>query len=66
MSCSYEQESKVQFVIDAVFAFANALHNLYEDVCAGYPKKGVCPAMTQYDGGDFYKNYLLNVSFVGK
>lgn len=22
--------------------------------------------MAQYDGGDFYKNYLLNVSFTGK
>ncbi|CAH0562056.1 unnamed protein product [Brassicogethes aeneus] len=62
-SVGYEQESKVQFVVDAVYAFALALHNLYEDVCKDYKMGGVCPAMTQYDGGDFYKNYLLNVSF---
>ncbi|XP_044256877.1 metabotropic glutamate receptor [Tribolium madens] len=59
----YEQESKVQFVVDAVYAFALALHNLYRDLCKDYRKSGVCPAMTQYDGGDFYKKYLLNVSF---
>lgn len=65
--CSrYEQESKVQFVVDAVYAFAYALHNLYEDLCKNYTKPGICPAMTQYDGGDFYKKYLLNVSFKGK
>jgi hypothetical protein len=56
----------VQFVVDAVYAFALALHNLYSDVCKNYRKSGVCPAMTQYDGGDFYKKYLLNVSFTGK
>ncbi|XP_056645279.1 metabotropic glutamate receptor isoform X2 [Diorhabda sublineata] len=62
-SVGYEQESKVQFVVDAVYAFALALHNLYEDLCKDYNQTGVCPAMTQYDGGDFYKKYLLNVSF---
>lgn len=62
----YEQESKVQFVVDAVYAFALALHNLYEDLCKDYNQSGVCPAMTQFDGSDFYKRYLLNVSFIGK
>ncbi|KOC62157.1 Metabotropic glutamate receptor [Habropoda laboriosa] len=28
----YEQESKVQFVVDAVYAFGLALHNLHKDV----------------------------------
>lgn len=62
----YEQESKVQFVVDAVYAFALALHNLYKDVCINWHGIGVCPEMTNYDGGDFYKKYLLNVSFIGK
>lgn len=53
-------------MVDAVYAFALALHNLYEDLCKNYKKLGVCPAMTQYDGGEFYKKYLLNVSFAGK
>ena len=60
----FETDSKVQFVIDAVYAFAHALNKLKEDVCPYW--KGVCPAMTYYDGGDFYKNYLLNVHFKGK
>ena len=61
---SFEQDSKVQFVIDAVYAFAYALDALKKDVCPTY--RGVCPAMTYYDGGDFYKNYLLKVDFIGK
>ena len=61
---AFEQDSKVQFVIDAVYAFAHALDALKRDKC---PKlRGVCPAMTTYDGGDFYKNYLLKVDFIGK
>ncbi|KAH8391456.1 hypothetical protein KR215_004293, partial [Drosophila sulfurigaster] len=29
----YEQESKTQFVVDAVYAFAHALHHLHTDLC---------------------------------
>ena len=61
----YEQDSKVQFVIDGVYAFAYALDKLKSDVCPGYTG-GVCPAMAHYDGGQFYKNYLLKVDFQGK
>ncbi|XP_018322676.1 metabotropic glutamate receptor isoform X2 [Agrilus planipennis] len=60
----YEQDSKVQFVVDAVYAFAYALNNLYRDVCLKKKRFGVCPEMKQYDTGDFYKKYLLNVSFI--
>ncbi|PBC32700.1 Metabotropic glutamate receptor [Apis cerana cerana] len=60
----YEQESKVQFVVDAVYAFALALHNLQRDVCSKL--EGLCPSMANYDRGVFYRNYLLNVSFTGK
>ncbi|XP_044742127.1 metabotropic glutamate receptor [Chrysoperla carnea] len=58
----YEQESKIQFVVDAVYAFALALHNLQQDLCQD--QVGLCPEMAAYDGGDFYRNYLLNVSFI--
>lgn len=61
---SYEQDSKIQFVIDAVYAFAYALDDLKADVCPD--RKGVCPAMTQFDGGEFYQKYLLKVDFIGK
>ncbi|XP_023338104.1 metabotropic glutamate receptor, partial [Eurytemora carolleeae] len=57
----YEQDSKVQFVIDAVYAFAHALQNMKNDLCPDY--NGACPAMRRMDGGQFYKDYLLKVSF---
>ena len=61
----YEQDSKLQFVVDAVYAFAHALQALQRDVC-GPHRPGACPALLAYDGGDFYINYILNVSFIGK
>lgn len=61
----YEQESKVQFVVDAVYAFALALHNLRIDLCHDHDE-GLCPSMANYDRGAFYRNYLLNVSFIGE
>lgn len=60
----YEQESKVQFVVDAVYAFAFALNKLRRDLCGR--SEGLCSSMANYDRGAFYKNYLLNVSFVGE
>lgn len=60
----YEQESKVQFVVDAVYAFALALDKLRRDLCGR--SEGLCSSMANYDRGTFYKNYLLNVSFEGE
>lgn len=60
----YDADSKTQFVVDGVYAFAHALAALQRDVCGR--KKGACPALLSYDGGDFYSKYLLNVSFLGK
>ncbi|KAH8236307.1 hypothetical protein KR032_006873, partial [Drosophila birchii] len=85
----YEQESKTQFVVDAVYAFAYALDNLHNDRCniqsdqttekrkhhqhsesvwyrpiSTNSKSQACPDMANYDGKDFYNNYLLNVSFI--
>ncbi|XP_043212008.1 metabotropic glutamate receptor-like [Amphibalanus amphitrite] len=57
----FVQESKVQFVIDAVYAFAHALEALQLNVCG--VNLAVCQEMRKYDGGDFYKKYILNVSF---
>lgn len=64
-SRGYEQESKVQFVVDAVYAFALALDKLHHDLC-GRNDASLCSSMANYDRGAFYKNYLLNVSFVGE
>lgn len=59
----YEQEGKVQFVIDAVYAMAHALHNMHKDLCPDYP--GVCPRMESAEGKTLLK-YIRNTSFNGE
>ncbi|XP_029291746.1 metabotropic glutamate receptor 4-like [Cottoperca gobio] len=59
---SYEQEGKVQFVIDAVYATAHALHNMHKDLCAG--KVGLCSMMETINGTLLLK-YIRNVNFTG-
>eukprot|EP00064_Thunnus_orientalis_P002207 superscaffoldBa00000154_g2214 len=56
----YEQEGKVQFVIDAVYAMAHALHNMQRDLCPDHP--GVCPQMESAEGKTLLK-YIRNTSF---
>ncbi|XP_054626050.1 metabotropic glutamate receptor 7-like [Dunckerocampus dactyliophorus] len=58
----YEQEGKVQFVIDAVYAMAHALHNIQRDLCPDHP--GVCPQMDSAEGKTLLK-YIRNSSFNG-
>ncbi|XP_054710934.1 metabotropic glutamate receptor-like [Uloborus diversus] len=61
-SVGYRQESKVQFVVDAVYAFAHALDKVWRELCK--PRgEGYCHAMRSLDGGKLYRDYLLNVSF---
>uniref|UniRef100_A0A8C4H667 G-protein coupled receptors family 3 profile domain-containing protein n=1 Tax=Dicentrarchus labrax TaxID=13489 RepID=A0A8C4H667_DICLA len=59
---SYEQEGKVQFVIDAVYATAHALHNMHKDLCPG--KVGLCSKMETINGTLLLK-YIRNVNFTG-
>lgn len=59
---SYEQEGKVQFVIDAVYAMGHALHNMHKNLCPG--KVGLCPRMDPVDGMELLK-YIRNVNFSG-
>lgn len=60
----YKQESKIQFVYDAVYALAIALHNMFVDTCNGTEK--ICPRMTKIDGERLLKTYILNTSFTDK
>uniref|UniRef100_A0A672REB9 Metabotropic glutamate receptor 8-like n=1 Tax=Sinocyclocheilus grahami TaxID=75366 RepID=A0A672REB9_SINGR len=54
---TYEQEGKVQFVMDAVYAMAHALHRMHRDLCLGYP--GLCPRMSNIDGKELL-GYIRN------
>lgn len=59
----YEQEGKVQFVIDAVYAMAHALHNMHKDLCPD--QSGICSEM-ETAGGKKLLKYIRNVNFNGK
>ncbi|XP_053324565.1 metabotropic glutamate receptor 7 [Spea bombifrons] len=58
----YEQDGRVQFVVDAVYAMAHALHNMNKDLCPGF--SGLCPEM-EHAGGKKLLKYIRNVSFNG-
>ncbi|CAK6949919.1 glutamate receptor%2C metabotropic 8a isoform X1 [Scomber scombrus] len=60
---SYEQEGKVQFVMDAVYAMAHALHRMHRDLCYGYP--GLCPRMANSIDGKELLSYIRAVNFNG-
>lgn len=59
----YEQEGKVQFVIDAVYAVAYALHSMHRDLCPG--SAGVCSDMDPVEGRLFLE-YIRSVNFNGE
>ncbi|XP_065814119.1 metabotropic glutamate receptor 7 [Labrus bergylta] len=59
----YEQEGKVQFVIDAVYAMAHALHNMQRDLCP--ENSGICADM-ELAGGKKLLKYIRSVSFNGE
>lgn len=59
---SYEQEGKVQFVIDAVYSMAHALHSMHKDLCPG--KVGLCSKMDTINGTLLLK-YIRHVNFIG-
>lgn len=60
---AYQQEGKVQFVMDAVYAMAQALHRMHQDVCGGSP--GLCPRMANVDGRELLA-HIRAVNFNGK
>ncbi|KAM7310733.1 metabotropic glutamate receptor 2 isoform X2 [Ixodes scapularis] len=52
----------LQFVRDAAYAFAHALHDLQRDRC-GAQHQGLCPAMDKGIQGHTLKRYLEKVAF---
>uniref|UniRef100_A0A8C4E315 Glutamate receptor, metabotropic 4 n=1 Tax=Dicentrarchus labrax TaxID=13489 RepID=A0A8C4E315_DICLA len=59
---NYEQEGKVQFVIDAVYAMAHALHNMHQELCPG--KVGLCAKMDPINGTHLLK-HIRRLNFAG-
>lgn len=60
---NYEQEGKVQFVIDAVYSMAHALHNMHQELCPG--KVGLCAKMDPINGTHLLK-HIRRLNFAGK
>lgn len=60
---NYEQEGKVQFVIDAVYAMAHALHNMHQELCPG--KVGLCAKMDPINGTYLLK-HIRRLNFAGQ
>ncbi|XP_039753655.1 metabotropic glutamate receptor 2-like [Pararge aegeria] len=57
-----EFERQLQFVSDAVMAFAYAIRDMHGEVCGGRP--GLCEAMRPASGADLLR-YLRKVNFTG-
>lgn len=61
-SAGYRQGAKIQFVVDAVYAFAHALDEASKQLCRGQ-NESFCEAFRNLDGESLYMNYLLNTTF---
>ncbi|XP_017278818.1 metabotropic glutamate receptor 1 isoform X1 [Kryptolebias marmoratus] len=59
---NYVQDSKMGFVINAIYAMAHGLHDMHREVCPG--QTGLCEAMDPIDGSKLL-DYLLKTSFRG-
>ncbi|KAM8893149.1 metabotropic glutamate receptor 3 isoform 2-T3 [Spinachia spinachia] len=58
---NFEPESKIMFVVNAVYAMAHALHYMQRSLCFNTTK--LCDSMKALDGRRLYRDYILNVSF---
>ncbi|KAM3869811.1 metabotropic glutamate receptor 3 [Diretmus argenteus] len=58
---NFEPESKIMFVVNAVYAMAEALHKMQQSLCSNTTK--LCDSMKALDGRRLYRDYILNVSF---
>lgn len=59
---NYVQDSKMGFVINAIYAMAHGLHDMHRELCPG--QTGLCEAMNPIDGSKLL-DYLLKTSFRG-
>ncbi|KAG5846489.1 hypothetical protein ANANG_G00115510 [Anguilla anguilla] len=59
---NYVQDSKMGFVINAIYAMAHGLHDMQQELCPG--RVGLCEAMDPVDGSKLL-DFLLRTSFTG-
>ncbi|XP_056621095.1 metabotropic glutamate receptor 1 isoform X1 [Triplophysa dalaica] len=59
---NYVQDSKMGFVINAIYAMAHGLHDMHREMCPNHP--GLCEAMDPIDGSKLL-DYLLKTYFSG-
>ncbi|XP_038618259.1 metabotropic glutamate receptor 1 [Tachyglossus aculeatus] len=59
---NYVQDSKMGFVINAIYAMAHGLQNMHHTLCPGHV--GLCDAMKPIDGSKLL-DFLIKSSFVG-
>ncbi|XP_015267527.1 PREDICTED: metabotropic glutamate receptor 1 isoform X2 [Gekko japonicus] len=59
---NYVQDSKMGFVINAIYAMAHGLQSMHHALCPGHV--GLCDAMKPIDGSKLL-DFLLNSSFIG-
>ncbi|XP_041831747.1 metabotropic glutamate receptor 1 isoform X2 [Melanotaenia boesemani] len=59
---NYVQDSKMGFVINAIYAMAHGLHDMHKEMCPD--QTGLCEAMDPIDGSKLL-DYLLKTSFRG-
>ncbi|XP_064106613.1 uncharacterized protein LOC135215628 [Macrobrachium nipponense] len=56
----YKQETKMAFVMKAIYTMAWGLHNMQQDLCKN--TTGLCSSMLPINGS-LYRDYLMNVTF---
>jgi len=62
LKVDYTQDSKLGFVVNAIYTMAHALDSMYRDIC-GAKSPGLCDAMKPVNGSIFIR-YLVNASFI--
>ncbi|XP_059488635.1 metabotropic glutamate receptor 8-like isoform X2 [Neocloeon triangulifer] len=61
----YEQEGLVPYVVDAVYAMAQAIHNMITDVCGADPFI-LCNKLRPAPAGADLLEYIRNLTFTGR
>ncbi|XP_040278576.1 metabotropic glutamate receptor 5 isoform X2 [Bufo bufo] len=62
LSYQYTQDSKMGFVINAIYAMAYGLHSMQMSLCPGYA--GLCDAMKPIDGQKLL-DFIMKANFTG-